>query len=411
MFRTRHEQPVAEEERDGIVEAPRRTAPGQRLILAATSATAALLILFGVASRNNYFGLLGTDKSAKGEAQVDTRPTSIPALSVPMSVGEPGAASPAAVECPGGLRLPPGLDCPPERMPSPSEVAPSTGESVAQRVRERRFKGSIALGGTTVAGPAIRSPAAPGEGLLATRSVAGVGNSALGRSLNGTDTHGARASVIGNPSLTLAKGTLPDCTLLTAILTDQPGFLKCVLSAPVMSMDGKVVLMEAGTTMEGEYTAGVQAGQTTIFTLWTRAVTPNFVAVPLNSPGTDALGRAGSSGYVDNKWLERFAGAVFFSLFEDAKQAAIARQDARGARRASSQTGDTYNIGSQGTLSQLGNTDSTTQSIVQEMLRQGSQVRPSLYKNQGEVVRIFVARDVDFSDAYELRAVRASDPP
>lgn len=414
MFATRHEQPLAQEERDGVVEAPRRVAPGQRLILVATSAAAALLILVGIASRNNYFGLLGPANAAKGEVQVDASPVSIPEVSVPMSVGEPAAPSPAYVECPGGLRLPQGLDCPPARTATPSDPAAPAGESLAERVRERRFKGSIALGGTAGAagaGQMVRSSAAAAEGLATRSAAAGAVGGAPGRSLSGTDTQGTRAFVIANPSLTLARGTLPDCTLLTAILSDQPGFLKCVLSAPVMSMDGKVVLMEAGTAMEGEYAAGVQSGQSTIFTLWTRAVTPNFVVVPLGSPGTDALGRAGSPGQVDNKWMERFAGAVFFSLFEDAKQVAVARDDARAARRASGGAGDTYNIGAQGTLSQLGNTDSTTQAVVQEMLRQGSQVRPSLYKNQGEVIRIFVARDVDFSDVYELRPAPASDRP
>ena len=209
--------------------------------------------------------------------------------------------------------------------------------------------------------------------------------------------------------MTLAKGTLPDCTLLTAILTDQPGFLKCILSAPVMSMDGKVVLMEAGTTMEGEYAQGLQAGQKAIFTLWSRAVTPHFVSVQLNSPGTDALGRAGTSGYVDNKWFERFAGAVFFSLLEDAKQIYIARQDGRASRPSGATYGDTYNIGMPGSLSQLNNTGSTTKSIVEEMLKQGAQLRPSLYKNQGEIIKIFVARDVDFSTVYELRPASSAN--
>lgn len=410
MFTTRHEQPLAEEERDGLVETPHRAAPGQKLILLATSATAALLILLGIASRNNYFGLLGDSRQAKGEVAVDARPASIPQLSVPMAVEEPPAPSPSYTQCPGGLRLPPGLDCPPLGMPATPEALPPSGESLAQRVRERRFKGSIALGSAGGAGSSIR-PSTMAEGSVAGGAGAGAGVGPLGHALSGTLTPGGRATVIAHPSFTLAKGTLPDCTLLTAILTEQPGFLKCVLSAPVMSMDGKVVLMEAGTTMEGEYAAGVQAGQTTIFTLWTRAVTPNFIAVPLSSPGTDALGRAGSAGQVDNKWMERFAGAVFFSLFEDAKQVAMAAEDARAARRASSEAGNTFNIGSQGTLSQLGNTGSTTQSIVQEMLRQGSQVRPSLYKHQGEVIRIFVARDVDFSQVYALRPAGALDRP
>jgi type IV secretion system protein VirB10 len=277
--------------------------------------------------------------------------------------------------------------------------------SEEDRIRERRRKSAINL---AVAQPGSVAAAQPGVVPLAAAGLPGIstpqgGTNALAGALAATITPGTSATINRNPSMTLAKGTLPDCTLLTAILTDQPGFLKCILSAPVMSMDGKVVLMEAGTTMEGEYAHGLQAGQKAIFTLWSRAVTPHFVSVQLNSPGTDALGRAGTSGYVDNKWFERFAGALFFSLLEDAKQIYIAREDGRASRPAGATYGDTYNIGMPGSLSQLNNTGSTTKSIVEEMLKQGGQLRPSLYKNQGEIIKIFVARDVDFSSVYELR--------
>jgi len=297
----------------------------------------------------------------------------------------------------------------PEKKTEASQPAPPSGQSEEDRVRERRRKSAINL---AVTQPATAAAATLGNvsnvGLPGASTPAG-GTNALAGALSATMTPGTSATINRNPSMTLAKGTLPDCTLLTAILTDQPGFLKCILSAPVMSMDGKVVLMEAGTTMEGEYTQGLQAGQKTIFTLWSRAVTPNFISVQLNSPGTDALGRSGTSGYVDNKWFERFAGAVFFSLFEDAKQIYIARDDARASQRSSGNAyGDTYNIGTQGTLSQLSNTGSTTKSIVEEMLKQGGQLKPSLYKNQGEIIKIFVARDVDFSTVYELRPASSS---
>lgn len=405
MFEQRHEEPVAEAEREGLIERKRAVAPGQKLILVATSTVAALLILFGIASRNNYFGIFGAPTAAKTDVQTDARPLTAPEVKVPLALGQP-PAPPSYVECPGGLRLPIGLNCPePDKKPDATQSSQNTGMSEEDRIRERRRKSAINLAATqpSAAVAAQLGTAVAGVGLPGASTPQG-GTNALASALSATITPGTSATVNRNPSMTLAKGTLPDCTLLTAILTDQPGFLKCILSAPVMSMDGKVVLMEAGTTMEGEYTQGLQAGQKTIFTLWSRAVTPNFISVQLNSPGTDALGRAGTSGYVDNKWFERFAGAVFFSLFEDAKQIYIARDDARAAQRANGNGfGDTFNIGTQGTLSQLSNTDSTTKSIVEEMLKQGSQVRPSLYKSQGEIIKIFVARDVDFSTVYELR--------
>ncbi|MDM0116765.1 TrbI/VirB10 family protein [Variovorax sp. J22R133] len=411
MFEQKQEAPVAEVEREGLVERKRAVAPGQKLILVATASVAALLILFGIASRNNYFGLFGTLAPSRTEPPSDTRPLSAPEVKVPLALGPPTSvpASPSYVECPGGLRLPVGLNCPePEKKTEAAQPAGQTGMSEEERVRERRRKSAVNLAGaqqnapaTAQLGAAVANVGLPGV------STPQAGTNALTSSLGATNTPGTSATVNRNPSMTLAKGTLPDCTLLTAILTDQPGFLKCILSAPVMSMDGKVVLMEAGTTMEGEYTQGLQAGQKTIFTLWSRAVTPNFVSVQLNSPGTDAIGRAGTSGYVDNKWVERFAGAIFFSLLQDAKQIYIARDDARAQRASRSPYGTTYNIGTQSMLSQLSNTDNATNSIVEEMLKQGSQLKPSLYKNQGEIIKIFVARDVDFSTVYELRPAGA----
>ncbi|MBT2304002.1 TrbI/VirB10 family protein [Variovorax paradoxus] len=405
MFEQKREAPVAEEEREGLVERKRAVAPGQKLILVATSTVAALLILFRIASRNNFFGLFGPETAPKGEPKLDARPLAAPEVKVPLALG-PTATPASYVECPGGLRLPIGLNCPePEKKQEAAQSTGAGGVSEEERVRERRRKSAINL---AVAQPVSAAAAQLGAAVATAQGLPGAstpqgGTNALASALSATITPGTSATINRNPSMTLAKGTLPDCTLLTAILTDQPGFLKCILSAPVMSMDGKVVLMEAGTTMEGEYAQGLQAGQNAIFTLWSRAVTPNFISVQLNSPGTDALGRAGTSGFVDNKWFERFAGAVFFSLFEDAKQIYIARDDARASRSAGASSGDTFNIGTQGTLSQLNSTGSTTKSIVEEMLKQGSQLRPSLYKNQGEIIKIFVARDVDFSTVYELR--------
>ncbi|WP_371436617.1 TrbI/VirB10 family protein [Polaromonas sp.] len=409
MFEQKHEAPVAEEEREGLVERKHAVAPGQKFILVATSSVAALLILFGIASRNNYFGLFGAAAPPKMDVQSDGRPLAAPEVKVPMALGLPSAAGPTYVECPGGLRLPVGLNCPePEKKPDIAQPSGQAGPSEEDRIRERRRKSAINLAVTQPAGAAAALAAATQSGGAATHvglpgaSTPQGGINALASALSATVTPGTSATINRNPSMTLAKGTLPDCTLLTAILTDQPGFLKCILSAPVMSMDGKVVLMEAGTTMEGEYTQGLQSGQKTIFTLWSRAVTPNFVSVQLNSPGTDALGRAGTSGYVDDKWFERFAGAIFFSVLQDAKQIYVARNDAR-AQRGGSINSSIYNVGTQGTLSQLSNTDSTANSVVEEMLKQGGQLKPSLYKHQGEIVKVFVARDVDFSTVYELR--------
>lgn len=401
-----HEPPVAEVQREGLVERRRVAAPGQKLILVGTSTVAALLILFGIASRHQYFGLFGGVQGPKVSMAEDTRPLAAPDVRVPLNLGEAPAA-PDYVDCPGGLRLPIGLNCPEPAKAEAAAPAASAGPSEADLVRERRRRSGLGLGGGVQA-----MAVGARDAVAAVSGPAGSASNGLASALVGTAVPAASAAIIRNPSMTLARGTLPDCTLLTAILTEQPGFLKCLLSGPVMSMDGKVVLMEAGTTLEGEYTQGLQAGQRAIFTLWTRAVTPHFVTVQLNSPGTDALGRAGTSGHVDNRWFDRFAGAILFSILQDAKDVYLARENDRAAARASAQgAGDTFNIGLAGDA-RMGNTSSTARSVVEEMLTQGRALRPVLYKNQGEVIKVFVARDVDFSAVYELRpAAPAPLPP
>ena len=43
--------------------------------------------------------------------------------------------------------------------------------------------------------------------------------------------------------------------------------------------------------------------------------------------------------------------------------------------------------------------------IIQEAMRQYGNIHPTLTKNQGERVGIFVARDVDFSKVYQLKPI------
>src|SRR6478609_4033655 len=148
MFEQKQEAPVAEEEREGLDERKRAVAPGQRLILVATSSVAALLILFGIASRNNYFGLFGAPAPPKTDPQNEIRPLSAPEVKVPLALGPPPSvpSSPSYVECPSGLRLPIGLNCPePEKKAEAAQPAQQGGMSEDDRIRERRRKSAINL--------------------------------------------------------------------------------------------------------------------------------------------------------------------------------------------------------------------------------------------------------------------------
>ena len=143
--------------------------------------------------------------------------------------------------------------------------------------------------------------------------------------LRPTRLEGSRAGTLGNRDFIVAMGTSIPCVLETALASDQPGFTSCVINRDVLSDNGRVVLMEKGTQVVGEYRGGLQRGQNRLFVLWNRAKTPKGVIVTLASPATDALGRAGVDGYVDTHWWERFGSALLLSIVGDATSYASSR--------------------------------------------------------------------------------------
>lgn len=189
----------------------------------------------------------------------------------------------------------------------------------------------------------------------------------------------ARAGRLPDRHLLLTAGASVPCTLQTAMDSSTPGFVSCVVSRDVYSESGAVVLLERGTRVLGEYQGGVEPGRGRLFVLWTRAVTPAGVAVALASPAADALGRAGFDGAVDNRFWDRFGGALLLSIVDDAASAATGGGPSfPSAARAPS---DAASVALQGSVG----------------------IRPTLRKAQGSEVSIFVAQDLDFSDVYRLR--------
>lgn len=201
--------------------------------------------------------------------------------------------------------------------------------------------------------------------------------------LRPTKLEGSRAGTLGNRNFIVAMGTSIPCILETAMASDQPGFTSCVISRDVLSDNGRVVLMEKGTQIVGEYRGGLQRGQKRLFVLWNRAKTSNGIIVALASPATDALGRAGVDGYVDTHWWERFGSALLLSIVGDATSYA--------GRRFQDSDVDAQN------------TTSAGQQAAAIAVEQSINIPPTLNKHQGETVSIFVARDLDFSGVYGLR--------
>jgi len=202
--------------------------------------------------------------------------------------------------------------------------------------------------------------------------------------LKPTVLEGSRAGVIGNRDTLVAMGTSIPCVLETALQSDQSGFATCVINRDVLSDNGRVVLLEKGTQVIGEYRGGLKRGQSRLFVLWNRAKTPVGVIITLASPATDAIGSAGFDGYVDDHWLERFGSALLLSIVSDASQIAGQRLESN----TNIQANDTTQSGKTGAAIAV---------------EQSINIPPTLIKHQGELVNIMVGRDLDFSQVYKLR--------
>jgi type IV secretion system protein VirB10 len=209
----------------------------------------------------------------------------------------------------------------------------------------------------------------------------GEGASSLASLLKPTATPAVRAQVLPTQRLLLPKGAFIDCTLETAISSALPGMTTCVTATDTFSADGTIVLLERGTKLVGETRGQVQQGSPRLFVLWTEARTPTGVVVPLESPGTDELGRSGLTGDVNRHWWTRFGNAILITVIDGLVQAA--------AENRGSNNSITLN-------------PSTSSDVVEEVLRDSLRTRPTIEKPQGDRIQVFVARYVDFRSVYRL---------
>ncbi|HXN49139.1 MAG TPA: type IV secretion system protein VirB10 [Bryobacteraceae bacterium] len=295
----------------------------------------------------------------------------------------------------------------PDAMAPPGAIPTDANPYVIRRdgIAPRRFEGDRRLSGPVFANadgnstigasasaalaatPADRMPELPSSAAVATAdnpaSHAGTAQEAgLPALLRSDPAAMVQATVLTGQRWILPKGAFVDCTLETAIDSTLPGMTTCVTSTDTFGVDGKVVLLERGTKLVGETRGQVQQGSARVFVIWTEARTPTGVIVPLDSPGTDELGRGGLPGAVDRHFWDRFGAAILISTIDGAIQAAVQS----GAR-----SGGTTIIN-----------PSSVQDVTTETLKSTLGIPPTVIKRNGDRIQILVARDVDFRGVYQL---------
>lgn len=220
--------------------------------------------------------------------------------------------------------------------------------------------------------------AAGGEG--GPTRVGAAGPNELAAKLQATPITSVTATVLQHQPYLLTQGTVIGCVLQTAMDSTLPGFTTCIIPQDVIGKSG-ITLLDRGTKIVGEFHGGMTQGQDRLFVLWTRAETPAGVIINLDSPAADPLGRASFDGTVDTHFWKRFGGALMLSLVQGGIQAGVSSVSPNGS-----------NYINTGNVSSVASTS----------LDNSINIRPTLRKNQGELVSIFVARDLDFSTVYQV---------
>lgn len=185
-----------------------------------------------------------------------------------------------------------------------------------------------------------------------------------------------------NPNLTLPKGTYIECSLKTRLISTIDGGIACVVSNDVYSENGNVLLFEKGSVVTGMFKAGqMDDGMNRMFVIWQEIKTPNNIVIPVYSGASDTLGSSGIEGWIDHHYLERFGSSILLSLIDDSLNILANK---------TTQVGFT-------------SVQENTKTISAVALEKMIDIKPTLYKNQGDLVGIYVNRDIDFSQVYELR--------
>lgn len=307
------------------------------------------------------------------------------------------APSPAPPQLPPRPPDPPAQQ-PPPALPQPSFSLPEEEIDTEQRQARLRsemlaYSGDLLGSGQTDAERKAREAddrQRRGE-LAATDN-----NLAFARAARRSDAPSVEAGKIENIRATIAQGKLIHAVLETAINTQLPGNVRAVVSRDIYAEAGNKVLIPRGSRLVGVYNTNLFRGQGRVFVIWNRLIRPDGIDVMINSNSTDNLGRAGVSGFVNNRYGQMFAAAGLSSILSIG--IAAAGEEIAGGE------GTTQSIDPNGSV--VTTSQSSDQAVLGAASRFGSvgeristrifDFRPIITIDQGTPIKVFVSRDLLF---------------
>jgi type IV secretion system protein VirB10 len=179
------------------------------------------------------------------------------------------------------------------------------------------------------------------------------------------------------------QGKRFSAVLTHAISSELPGMIVAEIVRPVYGFQDKVILLPVGTRIIGQYSAasgsGTPVGASRIFTVWNRAIRPDGIEISLGATGSDRLGMAGQSGFVDNHFFEIFGVSSLVSIL--------------GAGASTFDSNQNY--ANPYTTGVVNSAAETSSSILENRIN----IKPTIYIDQGEAIEIVANNDLDFTQA------------
>lgn len=260
-----------------------------------------------------------------------------------------------------------------QRSPGASGLAQEQGQGDGAAAAARRVDPAY-----DPTGDAIAAAGSPPAGQPAAGSAEREGNlnERFANRVSSRQTDASQARRMSELDRLVPQGAIVGAVMETALNSDLPGYARAVVTKDILSFDGAAVLIPAGSRIVGEYNSGVAQGASRIFIVWSRLIRPDGVSISLGSPAVDELGRGGLGGKVNRHFLQRFGSAILLSVLTGGINAGTA-------------------VLSRGSTVFVGTGNEATALATQAL--QGNDIPPTIKTNQGALVRVFVARDLDFS--------------
>jgi type IV secretion system protein VirB10 len=199
---------------------------------------------------------------------------------------------------------------------------------------------------------------------------------------------GVARAMVGKPfnlHYLLKRNTIFHCIPEQPLDSDVPGPIGCTVAEDVMSADGSVVLIEKGSSVDGEVTRAPALGTNRMFIEFDEVLTLSGMPIYLSGTGGDTLGTSGVDGAVDEHLWRKIRAAVLLSLVQVGGQVAENQ----------SQKNNNINL----------NVGGAGDSLASQAFAHDINIQPTLLRNQADPITVTVRQDIPMDDAYRLVAM------